>query len=44
MLALIDGFKWFLWLSLVGIQAYWLVQWWLIQSRQQTPHRHSPRN
>ena len=40
MLALINGFKWFLWLSLVGIQAYWLVQWWLIQSRQQTPHSH----
>jgi phosphatidylglycerophosphate synthase len=44
MLAFMNGFKWFLWLSLVGIQAYWLVQWWLIRSRQQAPHSHLLRN
>lgn len=33
-LALINGFKWFLWISLVGVQFFWMAHLWLIRQHQ----------
>jgi phosphatidylglycerophosphate synthase len=34
-LALLNGFKVFLWLSLVGVQVFWLIHLWLINKHRQ---------
>jgi phosphatidylglycerophosphate synthase len=33
-LAAFNGFSWFLWMSLVGVQVFWLVHLWLIHQHQ----------
>ena len=33
-LALINGFKWFLWISLVGVQFFWMAHLWLIRQHR----------
>ena len=33
-LAVLNGFKWFLWVSLVGVQVFWLIHLWLIHQHR----------
>ena len=33
-LALVNGFKWFLWISLVGVQFFWMAHLWLIRQHR----------